>query len=448
MSKDTLVRAGAEALSGAELPAVTRGTRRQEEKRRRKLARVAGKTLIVGLDLAREHQAASFAHRRRVLGRKRLDCAPQHLASALGPVIDALLAHNGLQRAVIGFEPAGHYWELAAESFERAGVDYVLVHTVSVRHEREASRYTPESTDPIDAEAICELVWRGHFTEARLADSAARMRMNALAREYLLVRKMAASETARLTNFWDRLLPEIFTVFSRLDGKTAAAVSRAMLPFSEMVELRPADWTERVKLHAGEGRVLRKAPLRLLELVRAAYADPHRRAGDAVPLRIRAAAERKDLLEAQKQRVEAELLERYAECPEAAYLDSIPGSAPRWNAVVLGLVGDFSAFDTGRALAKLAGSEVNHFSSGDWRGTSRISHRGRARLRAAAYQQARALVRANDVYNRRFLHLISRTSGTRLNKQQAYVAIGNAYLRTAHHLVTQLQPWRNPNPEA
>jgi len=444
MPKNTSVAAVAEAPACCALPVVTRGTRRKEEIRRRKLARVSGKTLIVGLDLAREHQAVSFAYRRRVLGRKRFDAAPQNLAAELGPVIAALLAHHKLQRVVIGMEPAGHYWELAAESFERAGLDYVLVHTVSVRHEREASRYTPESTDPIDAEAICELVWRGHFTEATLWLSAERLRLNGLAREYMLARKLAASETARLTNYWDRLLPELFTVLRTLKGKTAAAVSRAVLPFSEMVVLTPAAWLERVKLHARKERVLRKAPLKILELVRAAHADPHRRSGDAVPLRIRGAAERKDLAETQKQRAEADLLQRYHSCEEAAYLDSIPGSDPVCSALVLALVGDFSLFDTGRTLAKLGGSEVNHFSSGDWRGTSRISHRGRARLRAAAYQQARSLARKNDFYNRRFLHLISRTSGTRLSKQQAYIAIGNSYLRTAHALVTGRELWREP----
>ena len=444
MSKNTLVAPGAEASVSCALPVLTRGTRRKEESRRRKLARVSGKTLIVGLDLAREHQAVSFAYRRRVLGRKRFDAASQNLAAELGPVIQALLAHHGLQRVVIGMEPAGHYWELAAESFERAGVDYVLVHTVSVRHEREASRYTPESTDPIDAEAICELVWRGHFTEARLWLSAERLRLNGLAREYMLARKLAASEMARLTNFWDRLLPEVFTVLRTLDGKTAAAMSRAVLPFSEMVALTPAAWLERVKHHAGKDRVLRKAPLQILELVRAAHADPHRRSGDVVPLRIRGAAERRDLAETQKQRLEAELLERYHSFEEATYLDSIPGSDPTCNALVLGLVGDFSLFDSGRTLAKLGGSEVNHFSSGDWHGTSRISHRGRSRLRAAAYQQARSLVRKNEFYNRRFLHLINRTSGTRLGKQQAYIAMGNSYLRTAHALVTARELWRQP----
>jgi transposase len=447
MSKHKRVQVAAEVSTPVELPVVTRGVRRMEEKRRRRMAKVSGKTLIVGLDLAREHQAVSFAQRRQIVGRKRLDCAPQHLGPTLLPVIEALQRHHGLVRTVIGLEPAGHYWELAAESFERLALDYVLVHTVAVCREREATRYTRESTDPLDAGVICEMVGNGRFTEAALWRSPERARLNALAREYLLVRRQSAAESARLTNFWDRLLPEFFTLFRRVDGKTAAAISRALLPFSEMAELSPEGWLERLKAHAGGGRVLRKKSLELLSHIRAAHSDPCRRAGDAVPPRIRGAAERRELLEAQKERVAAELLELYRPREEAGYLDSIPGSEPLWNAVVLGLVGDFELFDSGRTLAKLAGSEVNHFASGDWTGTSRISHRGRARLRAAAYQQARALVRGNDLYRNRFLHLMSRTAGRKLGKQQAYVAVGNAYLRVAHSLVTTRTLWRDPRQE-
>jgi len=445
MSKHNAVGPAKEVSVAVELPVMTRGVRRAEEKRRRKRVRVAGRTLIVGLDLAREHQAMSFAARRQIVGRKRVDRAPQELGPALLPILEALCQQHGLTRAVIGLEPAGHYWELAAESFERLGLDYVLVHTLSVAREREAMRYTPESTDPLDAEVICELVWSGHFTEAALWRSSEQARLNALAREYLLVRRQSAAEAARLTNFWDRLLPEIFTLFRGLDGITVTATNHALLPFPEMAQLSTAAWLERVKAHAGGRRVLRSRLVQLLELIRAAHADPHRRSGEAMPLRIRGAAERRELAQAQKQRLETGLLELYRTREEAVYLDSIPGSQPLWNAIVLGLVGDFDRFDSGRTIVKLAGSEVNWHESGDWRGKSRISHRGRSRLRAAAYQQARALVRNdNPVYRARFHHLLHRTTRPALTLKQAYTALGNSYLRTAHVLVTERKAWEAP----
>jgi len=65
-------------------------------------------------------------------------------------------------------------------------------------------------------------------------------------------------------------------------------------------------------------------------------------------------------------------------------------------------LGNFHLFDDPRTLVKVAGTDVNHYGSGDWDGTSRISHRGRSTLRAAADQQARLLVRRNDGYRARF----------------------------------------------
>jgi hypothetical protein len=74
--------------------------------------------LIVGVDLARERQAVSFVAGGEVLGRRRLTCGPQELDQVLGDA-DILVAEHGCSRLVVAFDPAGHYWCLAAEAFER-----------------------------------------------------------------------------------------------------------------------------------------------------------------------------------------------------------------------------------------------------------------------------------------------------------------------------------------
>lgn len=445
MLKDTEIAVATEvSLPVLEMPAETRGSRRELAKRRRRVERIAGKTLVIGLDVARTRQALTFGHGREITGRRRIEMAPQHLGAAIVPVARQLCEQHGLERVVVGLEPAGGYWELAAEGFERAGLGYAVVHTLAVRREREATRYNLEKHDPRDADLIFELVSDGKFTETQLFGTAERARLNALAREYLLVRKRAAAERTRMTNFWTRVLPEFFDLFSAMEGITALAISRAMLPFSELVALTPAEWLARVRGQA-EGRTLRRRTMALLEHVRAAHEDPHRRAGEGIPVRIALAAERHRLLDAQKQRLRERLLALYADTPEAVWLNSIPGSDPLYNALTLALVGDFSLYDSPRAVVKLAGSEVNWHESGDWHGKSRISHRGRSLLRAAAYQQARRLVaNGNSVYRARLHHLQHRSKRPALTVKQAYTALGNSYLRTAHELVTQKKVWEAP----
>lgn len=445
MLKDTQIDAAPEVWSSAlEMPAETRGSRREQAKRRRRMERVSGKTLVIGLDLAREKQALTFGYDRMIVGRKRMKLAPQHLGAAIAPVARKLCEQHGLERVVVGLEPAAAYWELAAEGFEREGLGYALAHTLAVRREREATSYNHEKHDPRDADVIFAMTSEGKFTETRLPATAARARFDALAREYLLARKRAAAERTRMTNFWTRVLPEFFAVFSEMTGVTALAVSRAMLPFSELVALTSEQWLARVRTHA-DGRVLRGRVAKVQELVRAAHADPHRRAGEGIPVRIAMAAERHRLISAQKTSLRERLLALYAAMPEAVWLDTIPGSDRLYNALTLALVGDFALYDSPRALVKLAGSEVNWHESGDWKGKSRISHRGRSLLRAVAYQQARHLVHnQNPVYLARMQHLLHRARRPALALNQAYVAIGNSYLRTSFVLVTQKTGWQPP----
>ena len=413
----------------------SRGSLRQQESRRRKIARVQG-CVIVGLDLAETKQAVTFSYRGQQLNRMRMDCAPQHLASALQPLIGRFCTQVGARGAVIAMEPASYFWGLAAEGFERVGLDYVLLHTLSVKRERETTRYTTEKMDPRDADLACDLAESSRFTEARLPKCAKRAALDALAREYLLLRKQSGAEVTRLKSFWGRVLPELGELLNEVDGVNALAMSRALLPFRELAALSDAQWVERVRAHA-DGRIRPATAILLLERVRAAHADPHRRSDEGLALRIALCAERRRMLERQKAQVAAQLLERYHAFEDSVLLDSIPGSSELYNAITLGLVGDFRDYDCARAVVKLAGSEVNQYQSGEWTGKSRISHRGRSRLRTAAYLQAKLLVTGNEVFRARYAKLLSLP----LQKQQAYVALADAYLRTAHMIVVQGEPW-------
>jgi transposase len=435
MSKHTSVRTGAEVPSIDLVLPPTRGSLRQQEKQRSRMAKLKGNPLVVGLDLAKEKQAVSFKYQGEKLGRKRIDCAPQLLAGSLQPIIQALREHQRMDQVLIGMEPASYYWELAAESFEAAGLEYVLLHTLSVKREREATHYTPEKMDPRDADLACDLIEGGKFTQARLPKCAQRAALDAHAREYMLLRAESAAGLARLKSFWGRLLPELEELFKEVDGVNALAISRALLPFSQMAALSAVEWVERVKACA-DGRILTGAAARLLDLVKAAHASPHRRSGEGMPLRISQAADRRRMLEQQKATVAEQLLARYNGFEESMLLDSIPGSSPLYNAITLGLVGDFADYDSGRAVVKLAGSEVNEYGSGEWHGRSRISHRGRAALRAAAFQQAKLLISGNEVFRARYARLLGQ-----MQKRQAAVALANSYLRTAHTLVVQGEPW-------
>lgn len=434
MAKSMRVAAPVKGLSTP--PSMTRGLRRQQAKIQRRRQLVPTGSLVAGIDLGRERQAVSFVLNGEVLGRRRMNCEPQDLVRILDET-RLLAQHHGSPNVVVAFEPAGHYWCLAAEAFERAGTPYVLVHPVSVKRAREESRYTPEKTDPRDADLIGQLAAQGRFTDTRLPTTSDEDAAWQLAREYFRVRKLAAAERTRLHNFWHRMLPEFFSLLKEPTGQTALAISAAMAPLSELATLSSRAWLARVRKAAQGTHILTSRAAALLPLLKDAHRDPVRRSGEGIPQRIRHAAQRRRLLEAQKADLRLDLIRRYNARPESIFLDSIPGSSTLYNALVLALVGDFHRFDDPRAVVKLAGSEVNHYASGDWEGTSRISHRGRSALRAAAYQQARHLVANNEDFRARFHALTRRTARRPLSLIAAYVAVMNSYLRIAHTLVTR-----------
>lgn len=441
MSKNTLLSPVAEEVSTHDSfrPSITRGLLREQAKRRRLRARV-GSPLIVGVDLAREHQALTF-HAGEIVGRARISCAPGKICGNVLGEAERLVEKHGRERVLFAMEPAGHYWGLAAESLEEQGIDYVLVHPLAVKREREATRYTPEKRDPRDADLISELAAAGKILEARLFATRAEARLNALAREYMLVRRQSAAEKTRLVNFWDRLLPELGEVLRDVSAKTALAMGLALCEFSTLSKLSLPEWICRVREHAAGTRIQMRMVTAVFTQIQAADREPSRRMTDALPIRIVQAAERRRLLQEQKLSLKSQILSVYEEREEAIYLDSITGSMRLYNALVLGLVGNFHLYDHPRAIVKLAGSEVNEYGSGDSRGKSRISHRGRNLLRAAAYQQGQELIKHNPDYAERFFHLMQRTEHRRLLPQQARVAVANSYLRSAHTIVTKRTPY-------
>jgi transposase len=414
---------------------ITRGMRRQLARKARCRQRVPELALIIGVDLARENQAVCFMHRQQVLGRSCCQTPVAHF-DAIFAAADELCQTHQIKEQVWAMEPASHYWMLLAEQCESQGRPYVLVHPLTVARERESARYNREKTDPRDAELIATLASAAKIIETVLPRTATQATLQNLAYAYFYVRRLSAAARTALNHFWHRLLPEFFDCLSDVGGSTALAIAQALMPFSKLCQLTQDQWVAHVKAQAPGGRLQKKRIQQIYQAIVAAAQNPHRRAGEGMPWRLKQAAERRRLFATQKQQLREIILEHYAKMPEAIYLDSIPGSEPFYNALTHALIGDVTAYDDPRAVVKLAGAEINHFRSGDMSQPSHISHRGRVLLRTAAYQQARFLVKRNADFAQRFRHL---RQTKKFSDNQCYMAIANSYLRILHAVTTKKQ---------
>lgn len=120
---------------------------------------------------------------------------------------------------------------------------------------------------------------------------------------------------------------------------------------------------------------------------------------------------------------------------------SIPGLSAVGAAVILAETGDLCRFASGRSVVKHAGLNPAENTSANFRGQTRVSHRGRPALRAAAWRAAWGALPHNRVLGEKFTHLTTREHD-RLASGQARVACAAALLRWLHAIVTKRVAWQ------
>jgi transposase len=138
--------------------------------------------------------------------------------------------------------------------------------------------------------------------------------------------------------------------------------------------------------------------------------------------------------------VETRMVEVLDELGLTDYASSIPGVSAVGAAAILAETGDPTRFDSPRALVKHAGLCPRDNSSGTFTGRSRISRRGRPRLRLAAWRAAWGALPHNPVMAARYRYLTTRQHN-RLTDGQARAAIAAAILRWIHVVVTHRVHW-------
>ena len=107
-----------------------------------------------------------------------------------------------------------------------------------------------------------------------------------------------------------------------------------------------------------------------------------------------------------------------------------------WFTVYIAEVGDIRRFDNPKQLQKLTGYAIVADSSGKHNGESRISHRGRKRLRYALYEVAISVIGKNKAF--REIHDYYRTRKQNpLKKMQSVIAIACKLIRIFYTILTK-----------
>jgi transposase len=425
---------------------LSRGDKRRNAKLVELRRLVRADHAIVGIDLADKKQVVVVCdHDSQVLARKTVKVK----AWDMGPVCDwarGVARKRGFAGVTVGCEPTGHRWRVLDELVAQRDMALVCVNPMLVGRAREAEDYTRDKSDDKDAVLIARLVTQLHcYAPERADETWARLRQLGARRERLVTEATACVAQVRdlLECAWPGVLEAAAKPFDSTNWCAALAVvlegcNGHPERLSQLGLARFEAAVRRELPHWGGSRARRA----IIEAVFVALVDP-----TGVMAQRPGALERARWVLADWRAATTRLAEVQTRMVEVldglgltAYVTSIPGVSAVGAAAMLAETGDPTRFDSPRALVKHAGLCPRDNASGTFNGRSRISRRGRPRLRLAAWRAVWGALAHNPVMAARYRYLTTRQHN-RLTDGQARAAIAAALLRWIHVVVTRRVAW-------
>ncbi len=399
-----------------------------------KIASITEKTLIVGIDVGSEtHYARAFDWRNYEYTRKPLEFSNTEAGfQTFKAWMEDIAAKHGKTAVIPGMEPTGHYWFALGKFLQDSGMRPVHVNPHHVKKSKELDDNNPNKNDRKDPKTIAALVNEGRFSYPYIPTG-----IYAEIRSLSNLRFQTQEELTRIKNRLARWFAIYFPEYKDVYGDLKAVSGRMVL--------KEAPLPEDIRKLGVEGvnRIWRDAKLRGAGMKRArtlVSAAGHSVGSKEAPVAAR--MELKNLLndmDVYTSRLEELLLKIEEKLKEIPYVDKLMGIKGIGLATVSGFiaeVGDIGRFDNPKQLQKLAGYAIVANDSGKHNGESRISYRGRKRLRYVLYEAAISLIGKNAEF--RAIHEYYRTRKENpLKKMQSVVAVACKVLRIFYTILTK-----------
>lgn len=400
----------------------------------RKIASITEKTLVVGIDVGSEtHYARAFSFRGYEFSKKPLAFGNDEAGfKTFMDWMKELAEKHHMDKIMPGMEPTGHYWFNLAVFLQNNGMKVLHVNPHHVKKSKELDDNNPSKNDRKDPKVIAGLINEGRFTYPYIPTG-----IYAEVREYSNQRLNAQEQLTRVKNriarWFSIHFPEYKDVYNFADAASGMAILKvAPLP-RDIVQLGKKGiltiWRE-MKLRA----VGDKRAERLLEA--ASHSVGNTEAPDAARQEL---FDLFDDYEKYSKRVE-DLLEKLTEkMHKIKYIDKlleIKGIGIVTASTFIAEVGDIRRFDNPKQVQKLAGYAIVSNSSGKHNGESRISYRGRKRLRYALYEAAISVTGKNAEFNELHRYFTTREKNP-LKKMQSVIAIACKLIRIFYAILTK-----------
>jgi transposase len=343
----------------------------------------------------------------------------------------------------IGFEATGNYHRALAHHLSGAGFELKLVSSVALARTREALHNSWDKNDPRDAQVILRMLEIGAVQVFHDPLLAGVNDIQELSKTHEIVSRAK-------TELWHRILTHYLPLyFPEADRYHRSSRTDWFLAFLEVFPsphfiaamskeaFIAAAWTV-------VGRRVSKTELLsdIYETARTSVGLPVDPDSDAIRMFRMVLAEGRSLTR-QRNEIEARSVELLSGLTDYRLLTSIPGIGPINAMTILAEAGDVRRFPHHRQFLKFCGMDLATVQSGMFRGQSKISKYGNARLRRTLWMAGQtAVLKRTNSFRDKFERYIAQDRHNPHLRRKAYTAIAAKMARTVHAVVKHGEPYR------
>ena len=357
---------------------------------------------------------------------------------SLVETVKKVLTMLNFKKAIIGMEPTGHYWKSCARYLKK--IEWIKVVTVNPYHVKNAKEFDDNcqtKNDKKDCMTIARLIKDARFFEPYLPEGIWAELRNLSNTRAELVEKQSAVKN-RLIATMDEYFPEYTKVFKKILSRTSEEILKEC-PFPEDIKSKgKEELLKHIKKTVKRG-YSKKQVERIYELANESIGTTEGREGAKFQLNMY--IEEAKLLEKQIKMTEQELERQLKETGFYESLISIQGIGIVSAATFVGEVGDINRFDSYEQIRRYAGLNLVENSSGNHKGKTTISKRGRSLLRSILYRMAFTMVSKNKEIKELYKYLTTRKEN-QLKKKQAIIAVIGKIVQIIYAVVTKNEEYK------
>jgi len=402
-------------------------------KQNEKIMQVTEKTLVVGVDIAKEtHYYRAFNYRGLELARV-YSFSNNHAGfESFRQWCEEIMRKNNLDKLIIGMEPTGHYWFTFAEYCRDNDMKIVLVNPFHVKRSKELDDNSPTKTDRKDPKTIAKLVIDGRFVEIYIP-TGVYAELRGVLRMYDHVNGCKSVVDNKIQQWLDIYFPEFMEVFGSWNCKSAMITLRQFPLPSMIVELGETkvleEWKKEIKQGVGKKRVRK--------LVETAQKSIGSKEGLKMAVReLQYLISEYDVYVKQMEEIKTEMENLLEQIPAAKKALKIKGMGVVTVAGIIAEIGEFSRFEDARQIQKYAGLNLVENSSGKHKGETTISKRGRKRLRSLLFRVIMPMVANNPEFKELHQYYTKRKENP-LKKKQSLILLCCKLIRILYAIMTK-----------